>query len=54
MKTQWFVKVTDNGKPFLFEKFETRGKASAYAMRWNRGANLRYHAELVPVAEGGR
>jgi hypothetical protein len=47
-KTQWIVKITDNGKPYREETFEKRGQAAAYAMRWNKpGPETRYRAELA-------
>jgi hypothetical protein len=47
-KREWFVRVYDNGALFFSESFETRGKAAAYVMRWNKAPNLRWRAEMVP------
>jgi hypothetical protein len=47
MKILWMVKIYDKGKEFRVETFETRGKAAAYAMRWNKQADQRWRAEVI-------
>jgi hypothetical protein len=44
---RWLVRVYDRGEVFLAEYFETRGKAAAYVMRWNKRPDQRWRAELV-------
>lgn len=49
MKILWMVKIFDGDAHFSTETFDTRGKASAYAMRWNKQPGLRWRAELLRV-----